>query len=133
MEEKILGAKMKNKDKGSWAVDRARTELQRMGLCVEVPRCPTSPGPDLEILYRNPGPNFMEPIRVEVKLANLAKCGKGKAWRVNRVCRNRHKDDLIAIVFPNGAVILLDMKSHLKLAGKNGDRYLRLLGRVFGD
>lgn len=112
--------------KGAWAVDRARSELQRMGFQVELPNCPSESGPDLELIY-----NFVEPVRVEVKLATLSKCGRGHAWRVNRVCKDRLGDDLIAIVFPIGHVIIGALSDHRKLCNKSGDRYLRDLGRIF--
>lgn len=117
--------------KAAWAVDRARCELQRLGFQVEVPNCPTKPGPDLEILHK-PGEIYVLPRpSIEVKLASLSKCKRGKAWRVNRVGALRRKDDLIAIVFPNGHVHLDAMKDHLKLCNKSGDRYLHGLGRFF--
>ena len=116
-----------NKTKAAWSVDRARAELQRLGFQVAVPACPTEEGPDL-LLAAIPK---IGTATVEVKLAGLSKCAKGKAWRVNRVGKLRQKDDLIAIVFPNGHVHLDAMRDHLKLCNKSGDRYLHGLGRFF--
>ena len=113
--------------KGSWAADRARHELQRLGFQVGIPACSTQPGPDL-VLAAIPKIGV---AHVEVKLAMLSKCKRGKAWRVNRVGALRRKDDLIAIVFPSGYVHLDPMKDHLKLCNKSGDRYLAGLGRFF--
>jgi hypothetical protein len=112
-------------EKAEWAVDRARSELQRMGFVIGIPGHVCAKGADLLVHGVNGG-NW----RCEVKLAMLSKCGGGSTWRVNRVTRK--KDDLIAIVFPSGAVVILDMKSHLKLCGPNGDRYIQGLGKVFG-
>lgn len=121
-------------EKAEWAVDRARTELQKLGYSVAIPEHVCKNGPDLICLgYVRDLTVHVYPIRaricVEVKLAMLSKCKGGHSWRVNRVTRK--KDDLIAVVFPSGAVTFLDMKSHLRLCNKSGDRYLHKLGVFF--
>lgn len=106
-------------EKALWAVDRARVELQKLGYSVEPPSGVCVNGPDL--LF---GRSFFDKT-CEVKLAMLIK----RAWRVNRVTRK--KDDYIAIVFPSGYVHFDEMKTHLKLCNKSGDRHLTALGRLF--
>lgn len=107
-------------EKAEWATDRARTALQKLGYSVNVPGNICQNGPDLHF-----GRSAGEGFTCEVKLAMLIK----RAWRVNRVTRK--KDDYIAIVFPSGYVHFDEMKTHLKLCNKSGDRHLTALGRLF--
>lgn len=106
-------------EKGAWAEDRARSELQRLGFSVDPPGEPCARGTDL-VARRG-----SESFTVEVKLVIWNK----RAWRVNRV--TRVNDDMIALVFPSGAVHLDDMETHAILCARSGDRYLTLLGRFF--
>ena len=61
-------------------------------------------------------------LSVEIKLANKPK-GKN-VFRVRGVENNRKNDDLIAIVFPCGYVLLEPMRDHLKGCNSQGDRFL---------
>jgi hypothetical protein len=105
--------------KAAWAVDRARAELQRMNYQVEPPQGVCVQGPDL-VATRG-----QKRFTVEVKLAIYHR----RAWQVNRVTRK--DDDVIAIVWPSGAVWFDLMSQHLACVGASGDRYLTALGRFF--
>lgn len=107
-------------EKGEWAVDRARYELQRMGYSVAPPEHACKHGPDLVAWIGS-----KKEFHVEVK---LARWNKG-AWMINRVTRKM--DHVIAIVFPSGRVCFESMKDHLKLCNKSGDRYISALGEIF--
>jgi hypothetical protein len=107
-------------EKALWAVDTARRFFQAIGYSVPIPNHVCANGPDIAVTMPN-----RKVIHVEVKLAMWNK----KAWRVNRVTRK--KDEFIAIVFPSGFVHVDEMKDHLKLCCKSGDRYLTALGRLF--
>lgn len=61
-------------------------------------------------------------LSVEIKKAMPVK-GRN-VLRVRRVEEKRKGDDLVAIVLPNGYVLLEPMKDHLKLCNKTGDRFL---------
>lgn len=106
-------------EKAAWAEERARAELQRLGFSVEPPGKLCEHSTDL-VAVRG-----VRHFHVEVKLAIWNK----RAWLVKRVTRT--KDEVIAIVFPSGAVHFEDMKTHLALCSRSGDRHLTALGRFF--
>jgi len=59
-------------------------------------------------------------LAVEIKRATKIK----NTLRVRKVEKNRMKDDLIAIVFPTGYVLIEPMKDHLRSCNSIGDRYI---------
>jgi Holliday junction resolvase len=61
-------------------------------------------------------------LSVEIKKAVQPK--GNNVFRVRKVEINRQSDDLIAIAFPNGYVLVEPMKDHLKCCNKQGDRFL---------
>lgn len=66
---------------------------------------------------------------VEVKRAAL----NGQRWRTHIVCKNRRKDDLIAIVLPNNYVYIESMKNHLKhCVPSDGTRAVWPIVKEFG-
>lgn len=107
-------------EKALWAVDRARSELQRLGYTVGPPLHVCAKGSDL--IFARPGKRA---LTCEVKLVMHNK----RAWRVNRVTRK--KDDFIALVFPSGHVVFEKMGDHLRNCNRSGDRYLTALGRFY--
>lgn len=71
-------------------------------------------GPDLKCRIGN-----ME-WTVEVKRAR--RMSSGRSYETDIVCKNRKSDDLIAIVMPNGAVVIDSMKNHLSKCQRGGCR-----------
>lgn len=106
-------------EKAAWAENRTRAELQRLGFTVAPPKPTCAHGADL-VVSRGSS-SFL----IEVKLAIWNK----RAWLVKRV--TRADDEIIAIVFPSGAVHFEDMKTHLALCSRSGDRHITALGRFF--
>lgn len=89
--------------------------LKKFGYSTTKPRAKTSNGPDLFAIRDD------YVLSVEVKRATTFQ--KRRAVRVRKVEHNRVNDDLVAIVFPNGYVLLEPMKDHLKSCGKSGERW----------
>jgi hypothetical protein len=68
---------------------------------------------------------------VEVKRA--FKHNKNRnSWRVQHVTPNRKKDDLLAIVLPNGYVYIDSMENHLKNCKSHGFRTVTPIVKEFG-
>lgn len=65
---------------------------------------------------------------VEVKRATY----KGRSWKVAHVRPNRKKDDLIAMVLPNGYVYIDSMENHLSKCTKYGSRAISGIVKEFG-
>lgn len=61
-------------------------------------------------------------LTVEVKTAAFSK----RIWRISVVKKKRRNDDLIAIVYPGGKVLVQPMKDHLKLCMASGMRSVGL-------
>lgn len=59
-------------------------------------------------------------LSVEIKTASKV----NNSYRIRKVEKSRLGDDMIAIAFPNGYVLLEPMKQHLKSCNKSGDRFI---------
>jgi hypothetical protein len=104
---------------GSRSVDIARAYFLDLGYHVTQKRSVSANGPDLVILSGS------DSFRVEVKTSSLNK----RAWRVPPVLRQ--EDDLVALVFPSGAVHVDSMSDHQALCTLSGYRYVTVLGRLY--
>jgi hypothetical protein len=87
--------------------------LKKMGFIILKTAKKTANGPDIEAV-RNDGATF----RIEVKSVRKMK----KSYAVHPVEALRRHDDLIAIEFPSGYVLIEPMKDHLKNCSKAGGR-----------
>lgn len=90
-------------------------EFEKMGFNI-IAQCLTknSPGADLHIQKGN------MVLRVEIKNARI-KDGRNSS-EIPPVEEARKNDDLIAIVFPSGYVLIEPMKQHLTCVGEYGSR-----------
>ena len=91
--------------------------LKKMGYKTTVARKDTSNGVDIFAIKKD------RVLSVEIKTANNPR-KELNVLRVRKVEKNRLNDDLIAIVLPNGYVLIEPMRDHLKSCNKHGDRYL---------
>lgn len=87
--------------------------LKKMGYVISATTKRTANGPDIEAI-RSDGKTF----RIEVKKARP----QNKSYAVHPVEPLRKHDDLIAIEFPSGYVLIEPMKDHLKNCAKAGGR-----------
>ena len=92
--------------------------LNILGFKTTKPKHPNSNGTDICAIKEN----YI--LAVEVKRAVRVK-GKN-VFRIRGVTKNRQQDNLIAIVFPCGYVLVEPMKDHLKSCNKQGDRFINL-------
>lgn len=63
---------------------------------------------------------------LSVEIKNAIKPKNKNVFRVRGVEITRQNDDLIAIVFPNGYVLIEPMRDHLKCCNKQGDRFINI-------
>lgn len=87
-------------------------QFEKIGYKILTRAIGTQNGPDLHIQKDD------IIFRVEVKKARSIK----RSMAVHPVEDNRIYDDLIAIVFPSGYVLIEPMKDHLKLCSESGSR-----------
>ena len=90
--------------------------LRRLGYKTTKPRHKNSNGVDIFAIKNN------YVLSVEIKLAIKPK-GKN-TYRIRGVEHNRKNDDLIAILFPSGYVLLEPMEDHLSCCNSQGDRFI---------
>jgi hypothetical protein len=107
--------------KAVWAEELAQKKFESLGMVVDRTKYH---GPDLickigDWVYT-----------VEVKRAR--KPTRSNTWVCDLVYGERRKDDLIAIVMPNGHVCIDDMNMHLAKCMKNGQRTISKLVKQFG-
>ena len=93
-------------------VDIAISQFEKIGYKILTRVIGTQNGPDLHIQKDD------IIFRVEVKKARPCK----RSMAVHPVEDNRIVDDLIAIVFPSGYVLIEPMKDHLKCCAESGSR-----------
>jgi hypothetical protein len=99
---------------------RAAKFFESLGFKVEIGH---GAGPDL---FCDLGPWT---YTVEVKLAGK----NGSRWRVGRVMEARKRDDLVAMVLPNGRVYIDSMEHHLsKCVPSDGTRSIWPIVKEFG-
>lgn len=90
----------------------AKNQLENMGYKILTEAKNTANGPDLHVQRGN------LILRVEIKTARYVK----RSSQVHPVEPDRTNDDLIAIKFPSGHVLIEPMKDHLKSCSPNGSR-----------
>lgn len=86
--------------------------FETMGYQVIVSGKGTANGPDLHIVKDN------LVLRVEVKKARRCK----RSMAVHPVEPARRNDDMVAVEFPSGYVLIEPMKDYLSCCAKNGSR-----------
>lgn len=86
--------------------------LEKMGYKILTKAKKTANGPDLHVQKDD------IIFRVEVKKARVVR----RSMAVHPVEPNRIHDDLIAIEFPSGYVLIEPMKDHLKSCAESGSR-----------
>lgn len=86
--------------------------LEKMGYKILTKAKKTANGPDLHIQKDD------IIFRVEVKKARVVK----RSMAIHPVEPARQHDDLIAIKFPSGYVLIEPMKDHLRVCAPNGSR-----------
>ena len=96
------------------AIATARQWFAKRGLTLLPEKHCFSNGSDIVVV------NGSDIWSVEVKPAQKA----DGYWRTNPVYEKRKSDDLVAIVFPCGYVLVEPMKDHLKSCNKSGQRKL---------
>lgn len=89
--------------------------FEKMGYKVTEPKEYTSKGVDMHIIRDN---KYV--FSVEIKEAGYTNKSKNN-FRTRKVLRPY--DDLIAIVFPSGYILIEPMKDHLRNCNKSGDRH----------
>lgn len=98
-------------------IEAAIKTLKMMGYKTTSPRNKNSNGVDIFAI------KIDKALSVEIKKASYPN-KNSKVLRVRRVEVNRKKDDLIAIVLPNGYCLVEPMRDHLKCCNGQGDRFL---------
>lgn len=93
-------------------MNKAIKALENMGYKILTKAKKTASGPDLHVQKDN------MIFRVEVKKARLIK----RSMAIHPVEPLRKHDDLIAIIFPSGYVLIEPMKDHLKSCAEAGSR-----------
>ncbi len=86
--------------------------LEKMGYKILTHAKKTASGPDLHVQKDN------IIFRVEVKKARVIK----RSMAIHPVEPAREHDDMIAIEFPSGYVLIEPMKDHLKCCAESGSR-----------
>lgn len=94
-------------------------EIKRLGFKPLGLNKPNANGPDLFVIKGT------KAYSMEIKSIRKT---KRDSIQVNPVERNRQNDDLIAIVFPSGYVLIEPMVDHMKSCTPKGYRTLTLLG-----
>jgi hypothetical protein len=95
-------------------MDKAIKALEKMGYKILSKAKGTGNGPDLHVQKDR------MIFRVEVKTARINKTKRSCA--VHPIEPLRTHDDLIAIIFPSGYVLIEPMKDHLKSCAESGSR-----------
>jgi len=93
-------------------MNKAIKALENMGYKILTKAKKTASGPDLHVQKDD------MIFRVEVKKARLIK----RSMAIHPVEPLRRHDDLIAIIFPSGYVLIEPMKDHLKSCAESGSR-----------
>lgn len=93
-------------------MDKAIKTLEKMGYKILTKAKKTANGPDLHVQKDD------VIFRVEVKKARICK----RSMAVHPVEPLRVHDDLIAIIFPSGYVLIEPMRDHLKSCAESGSR-----------
>lgn len=88
--------------------------LEEMGYEVLAVGKKTANGPDVHVRYKN------QILRVEMKKARAS--SRGNSCQVHAVELGRRADDLIAIEFPSGYILVEPMHDHLLACGPKGSR-----------
>lgn len=82
-------------------------------------------GPDLRLRKQGAAE-----ITVEVK--SVTKVGEYFSWAIAPVLPTRQQDDLIAMVFPDGTVIVEQMQQHLRQCNSSGGRTVTKIMKSLG-
>jgi hypothetical protein len=93
--------------------------LRRIGFKILSVGKKNATGPDIWVIKNK------IPRSVECKMARIT---ARRSWQVPPVEKNRMNDDLIAIEFENGYVLVEPISDHLSACGKGGFRTLTILG-----
>lgn len=98
-------------------VEYVRKALSLFGYKTTAPKSKNANGVDIFAVSE------FTALSVEIKTAKNVSKNKS-LFRIRSVEKGRINDDLIAIVFPNGYVLIEPMKHHLKNCNKTGDRFI---------
>lgn len=97
---------------------RVKKYLKLLGYRTTTPKHPNCNGSDLFAISDN--------YVLSVEIKSVDKKSNGNVFRVRGVSKPRKEDDLIAIVFPSGYVLIEPMRDHLKCCNKQGDRFINI-------